>query len=136
MTRDLLTRAGDALLDERRQLTMDELAELSRVGDDAVPSLAALAHEVRLSWAGPNIDIEGILSVKTGGCPEDCHFCSQSAQFDTPVKPVPFLERDEVVAAARETAALGASGFCIVLAVKGPDETADDPDPRPCTGNP
>jgi hypothetical protein len=49
MTRDLLIRAGDALLDERRQLTMDELAELSRVGDDAVPSLAALAHEVRLS---------------------------------------------------------------------------------------
>ncbi|MBS1264719.1 MAG: Biotin synthase [Acidimicrobiaceae bacterium] len=124
MTRDLLTRAGDALLGERRQLTMDELAELSRVGDDAVPSLAALAHEVRLSWAGPNIDIEGILSVKTGGCPEDCHFCSQSAQFDTPVKPVPFLDRDEVVAAARETAALGASEFCIVLAIKGPDETA------------
>tara|TARA_B100001971_G_scaffold60558_1_gene55581 strand:+ start:3357 stop:4292 length:936 start_codon:yes stop_codon:yes gene_type:complete len=102
---------------------MDELAELSRVGDDAVPSLAALAHEVRLSWAGPTIDIEGILSVKTGGCPEDCHFCSQSARFDTPVKAVPFLDRDEVVAAARETAALGASGFCIVLAVKGPDET-------------
>jgi biotin synthase len=102
---------------------MDELAELSRVGDDAVPSLAALAHEVRLSWAGPTVDVEGILSVKTGGCPEDCHFCSQSAQFDTPVKAVPFLDRDEVVAAARETAALGASGFCIVLAVKGPDET-------------
>ena len=123
MTRDLLIRAGDALLDERRQLTMDELAELSRGGDDDVPSLAALAHEVRLSWAGPTVDVEGILSVKTGGCPEDCHFCSQSAQFDTPVKAVPFLDRDEVVAAARETAALGASGFCIVLAVKGPDET-------------
>ncbi len=124
MTRDLLIRAGDALLGERRQLTMDELAELSRVGDDAVPSLAALAHEVRLSWAGPTIDIEGILSLKTGGCPEDCHFCSQSARFDTPVKSVPFLDQDEVVAAAKETAALGASGFCIVLAVKGPDETA------------
>ncbi len=123
MTRDLLIRAGDALLGERRQLTMDELAELSRVGDDAVPSLAALAHEVRLSWAGPTIDIEGILSLKTGGCPEDCHFCSQSARFDTPVKSVPFLDQDEVVAAAKETAALGASGFCIVLAVKGPDET-------------
>ena len=124
MTRDLLIRAGDALLGERRQLTMDELAELSRVGDDAVPSLAALAHEVRLSWAGPTIDIEGILSLKTGGCPEDCHFCSQSARFDTPVKSVPFLDQDEVVAAAKETAALGASGFCIVLAVKSPDETA------------
>jgi biotin synthase len=64
----------------------------------------------------------GILSAKTGGCPEDCHFCSQSSAFDTAVKATPFLDTDEVLAAARETAELGASEFCIVLAVKGPDE--------------
>jgi biotin synthase len=75
-----------------------------------------------LAWAGPTVEVEGILSVQTGGCPEDCHFCSQSAQFDTPVKATPFLDRDEVVAAARETAALGATEFCIVLALRGPDE--------------
>ncbi|MBC8196111.1 MAG: biotin synthase BioB [Acidimicrobiia bacterium] len=124
VSRDLFERAGDALLNERRQLTATELAELSRVDDEAIPSLAALAHDVRLAWMGPTVDIEGILSVKTGGCPEDCHFCSQSAQFDTPVKAVPFLDPDEIVAAAKETAELGASGFCIVLAVKNPDEAA------------
>lgn len=122
MSRDLLTRAGDALLDERRQLAIDELRDLSRLDDVHVPTLAALAHEVRLAWAGPTVEVEGILSVQTGGCPEDCHFCSQSAQFDTPVKATPFLDRDEVVAAARETAALGATEFCIVLALRGPDE--------------
>lgn len=122
MSRDLLTRAGDALLDERRQLAIDELRDLSRLDDVHVPALAALAHEVRLAWAGPTVEVEGILSVQTGGCPEDCHFCSQSAQFDTPVKATPFLDRDEVVAAARETAALGATEFCIVLALRGPDE--------------
>ena len=90
--------------------------------DASVPSLAALAHEVRLAWCGPEVEVEGILSAKTGGCPEDCHFCSQSAQFDTPVKATPFLDTDEVLAAARETAEVGASEFCIVLAVKGPDE--------------
>src|SRR5439155_633103 len=62
------------------------------------------------------------LSAKTGGCPEDCHFCSQSAKFQPPVLATPFLSRDDVLAAARETAALGASEFCIVLAVRGPDE--------------
>ena len=120
--RALLAAAGDALLDERRQLTAGELAALAALPDDSVPALAALAHEVRLSWCGPEVEVEGILSAKTGGCPEDCHFCSQSAQFDTVVQATPFLDREELLAAARETAAIGASEFCIVLAVRGPDE--------------
>jgi biotin synthase len=120
--RHLLAGAGDALLDERRQLTSEELAALAAVPDSAVPALAALAHEVRLAWCGPSVEVEGILSAKTGGCPEDCHFCSQSALFDSPVKATPFLDPNEILAAARETAALGASEFCIVLAVRGPDE--------------
>ena len=121
-TRSLLTAAGDALLDDRRQLTLEELAELAALPDDAVPSLASLAHEVRLAWCGPEVEVEGILSAKTGGCPEDCHFCSQSAKFDTEVQATPFLDTDEVLAAAAETAALGASEFCMVLALRGPDE--------------
>ena len=120
--RTAIRAAEIALLDDRRQLTADELTDLAHVPDASVPSLAALAHEVRLAWCGPEVEIEGILSAKTGGCPEDCHFCSQSASFDTPVKATPFLDTDEVLAAARETAALGASEFCIVLAVRGPDE--------------
>jgi biotin synthase len=114
--------AATALIDERRQLDADELRLLARVPDESVPSLAALAHDVRLAWCGPEVEVEGILSAKTGGCPEDCHFCSQSARFDSPVQATPFLDKDEVLAAARETAALGASEFCIVLAVRGPDE--------------
>jgi biotin synthase len=114
--------ARRALLDERRLLGADELALLAVVPDESVVALAALAHEVRLAWCGPNVEVEGILSAKTGGCPEDCHFCSQSSRFDTPVKATPFLDTDEVLAAAEETAALGASEFCIVLAVRGPDE--------------
>jgi biotin synthase len=121
-TRTRLRDAGGSLLDDRRLLTDDELAALAALPDDAVPSLAALAHEVRLSWCGPEVEVEGILSVKTGGCPEDCHFCSQSSRFASPVQATPFLDLDEVLAAARETAVLGASEFCIVLAVRGPDE--------------
>ena len=121
-----MTRASVALLDERRQLTADELAELAEVDDSAVPSLAALAHEVRLAWAGPVVEVEGILSAKTGGCGEDCHFCSQSAVFDTQVKATPFLDTEEVLAAARETAELGATEFCMVLAVRGPDRRTMD----------
>ncbi len=121
-SRELLSAAGDALLGEGRQLTAEELAGLAALPADAVPALASLAHEVRLARNGPTVEVEGILSAKTGGCPEDCHFCSQSAQFDTVVQATPFLDTGEVLAAARETAALGASEFCLVLAVRGPDE--------------
>jgi biotin synthase len=120
--RTVLATAERALLDERRLLTADELTALAALPDGAVMALASLAHQVRLAWCGPAVEIEGILSAKTGGCPEDCHFCSQSARFDTPVKATPFLDTDEVLTAARETAALGASEFCLVLAVRGPDE--------------
>ena len=120
--RSLLSEAGTALLGEHRELTPGELARLSELPPESVPSLASLAHEVRLAWCGPEVELEGIISAKTGGCPEDCGFCSQSARFESPVKATPFMDDDEVVAAARETAALGASEFCLVLAVRGPDE--------------
>ena len=82
--RAAIRAAEVALLDERRQLTADELVALADVPDSSVPALAALAHEVRLAWCGDTVEVEGILSAKTGGCPEDCHFCSQSASFESP----------------------------------------------------
>ncbi|MDQ1671140.1 MAG: biotin synthase, partial [Actinomycetota bacterium] len=76
--------------------------------------------EVRLRWCGPEVEVEGIVSVKTGGCPEDCHFCSQSGLFQSPVRSA-WLDIPSLVRAAKETAATGASEFCIVAAVRGPD---------------
>jgi biotin synthase len=121
-TAELLADARRALLDDRRQLTLGELAALAAlpVGEDH--ALAELAHEVRLARCGDMVEVEGILSAKTGGCPEDCQFCSQSSRYDSPVRAIPLLSHDEVLAAARETAALGASEFCLVYAVRGPDE--------------
>lgn len=124
--RTAIRAAGVALLDERRQLSLEELTVLADVPDSAVPALASLAHEVRLEWCGDTVEVEGILSAKTGGCPEDCHFCSQSAKFESPVQAMPFLDTADVLAAARETAELGATEFCIVLAIRGPDERTMD----------
>jgi biotin synthase len=67
------------------------------------------------------VEVEGIISLKTGGCPEDCHFCSQSGQFSSPVRSV-WLDIPSLVEAAQQTAATGATEFCIVAAVRGPDE--------------
>ena len=96
------------------------LAVLS-LPDEDLPAGLELAHEVRLRWCGPEVEVEGIVSVKTGGCPEDCHFCSQSGLFTSPVRAV-WLDIPALVEAARQTAATGATEFCIVAAVRGPDE--------------
>ncbi|HEU0171561.1 MAG TPA: hypothetical protein VFR26_08925, partial [Acidimicrobiales bacterium] len=74
----LIDAARRALVDDRRQLTLDELAALAALPHD-VPALADAAHAVRVAWCGDTVEVEGILSAKTGGCPEDCHFCSQSS---------------------------------------------------------
>src|SRR3954468_1323137 len=93
--------------------------------DDAVGDALQLAHEVRLRWCGPEVEVEGIVSVKTGGCPEDCHFCSQSGLFTSPVRAA-WLDIPALVEAARQTAATGATEFCIVAAVRGPDRRLMD----------
>ena len=124
--RHLISDARTALLEDERDLKLEELAALAELPDDHVPSLAALAHEVRLARNGSTVEVEGILSAKTGGCPEDCSFCSQSSKFDSPVRPTPILDLDEILAAARETAELGASEFCIVAALRGPDQRMID----------
>jgi biotin synthase len=120
--RRVLSAASDALLDERRLLTEDELVELAALPDGLVGAMAALAHQVRLDRCGPEVSVEGIVSAKTGACPEDCHFCSQSASYPTTVKATPFLSDDEIFRAADEARAAGAAEFCLVLAVRGPDE--------------
>jgi biotin synthase len=122
--RALLANTERALLDDRRPLDGPELAALAALPEEHVPALAATAHQVRLAWCGPEVEVEGILSAKTGGCPEDCSFCSQSARFGgSPVKATPMLDPDEILRAAEATAEVpGASEFCIVLAVRGPSE--------------
>ncbi|MBW3577206.1 MAG: biotin synthase BioB [Actinobacteria bacterium] len=103
-------------------IEVDAAFALAELGDDHLDDLLALAHRVRLAWAGPEVSLESIVSAKTGGCPEDCAFCSQSSVFPSPVKPQPLLDPDEVAAAAREAQDSGATEFCLVFAVRGPDE--------------
>jgi biotin synthase len=117
----ILAAARERVLEQGLGLDEAGVLEVLRLPDEAVPDALGLAHEVRMRWCGPEVEVEGIVSLKTGGCPEDCHFCSQSGQFTSPVRSV-WLNIPELVEAARATAATGATEFCIVAAVRGPDE--------------
>jgi biotin synthase len=117
----ILDVAREQVLERGVGLREDQVLEVLRLDDGAIDAALALAHEVRMRWCGPEVEVEGIVSVKTGGCPEDCHFCSQSGRFESPVRAVR-LDIPSLVEAARQTAATGATEFCIVAAVRGPDE--------------
>jgi biotin synthase len=122
MTPPALARAETALLDERRPLTREEVLAVAHLPLDALPDLVALAHRVRLEYCGPAVELESLINAKSGACPEDCAFCSQSARYSTGIDVYPFLDLDEVLEAARATSDAGATQFCIVVAVRGPSE--------------
>jgi biotin synthase len=117
---DILATARRQVLEEGTGLSEAQVLEVLRLPDDALDELLELAHQVRMRWCGPEVEVEGIISLKTGGCPEDCHFCSQSGLFDSPVRSA-WLDVPSLVEAAKQTAKTGATEFCIVAAVRGPD---------------
>src|ERR1700760_3318046 len=121
MTDDILAVARTQVLEGGVGLDEAQTLDVLRLSEERVPEALELAHEVRMRWCGPEVEVEGIVSVKTGGCPEDCHFCSQSGRFETPVRAIR-LDVPSLVEAARQTAATGATEFCLVAAVRGPDE--------------
>lgn len=118
---DILTRARAKVLEQGIGLSESEILEILQLPDSEITAALEVAHEVRMRWCGPEVEVEGIVSLKTGGCPEDCHFCSQSGLFSSPVRSA-WLDIPSLVEAAVQTAASGASEFCIVAAVRGPDE--------------
>jgi biotin synthase len=120
-TTDILDDARQQVLERGEALTYEQLVAVLQTSDDQLQELLTLAHDVRMKWCGPDVEIEGIVSLKTGGCPEDCHFCGQSGHFMSPVRST-WLNVPEMVEAARQTRETGATKFCIVAAVRGPDE--------------
>jgi len=118
---DILTEARQQVLERGEGLSRDQVLRVLQLPDERLEELLALAHEVRMRWCGPEVEVEGIISLKTGGCPEDCHFCSQSGLFASPVRSA-WLDVPSLVEAAKQTAKSGATEFCIVAAVRGPDE--------------
>jgi len=118
---DILEIARDQVLRRGIGFDRDQTLEVLQLPDDRIDDLLAVAHDVRMAWCGPEVEVEGIISLKTGGCPEDCHFCSQSGLFASPVRAAR-LDIPSLVEAAKQTAKTGATEFCIVAAVRGPDE--------------
>jgi len=76
----------------------------------------------RNHFAPNKVQISTLLSIKTGGCPENCSYCPQSARYQTGLKKEPLMALEEVLAAATKAKEAGASRFCMGAAWRGPKD--------------
>lgn len=104
----------------RRDWTVSEVvALLGRPMNDLIFE----AHAIHRQHFDPNrVQLSQLLSIKTGGCPEDCKYCPQSARYDTELKAEKLLEIEAVLAEARAAKANGATRFCMGAAWRSPKE--------------
>ena len=102
----------------RNDWTVDEVRALFALPFNDLLHTAQRAHRQHFD---PNaVQISTLLSVKTGGCPEDCSYCPQSIRYETDVNNDPLMELDEVVAQATLAKSKGATRFCMGAAWRSP----------------
>jgi len=99
----------------------EALAVLASPDEELLAVLDA-SFRVRQRYHGRDVRIHVLRNAKSGLCPEDCAFCSQSVKFHTGVDRYPLQSVEQLVAGAREAAALGAVKYCMVTSTRGPSE--------------
>ena len=104
----------------RNDWTREEIAELFERPFTELVLRAAETH--RTHHAPGEVQLCTLLSIKTGGCPEDCGYCSQSAHADTGLKAEKLMDAAAVIAAAREAKAHGSQRFCMGAAWREPKD--------------
>src|SRR5437879_4352123 len=98
-------------------------AEVANLFDLLFTELVFRAAEVHRAHHAPEeVQLCTLLSIKTGGCPEDCGYCSQSAHAKTGLKAEKLMDVDAVLAAAREARAAGSQRFCMGAAWREPKD--------------
>ena len=98
-------------LDQKNNWTLEELKTKYNLPFN---DLLWEAHQIHRKYHDPNkVQISTLISVKTGGCPEDCKYCSQSIRYDTDIELEKTLSLEEVLKHAREAKKSGASRFCM-----------------------
>lgn len=91
--------------------------------DKPLMDLVQQAHAVhRQHWPAGDIELAALLSVKTGGCPEDCGYCPQSIHHDTGVEASKLMAPDAVLESARAAQSAGATRFCMGAAWRSPND--------------
>ncbi|HEY4310312.1 MAG TPA: biotin synthase BioB [Pirellulales bacterium] len=104
------------------QVTTDEALAIMRASDDELLDCVAAAFRLRQRWFGKTVQLYFLMNAKSGLCPEDCSYCSQSKVSEAEIPRYNILSRDKLLDGARIAAERGAKTYCIVISARGPNE--------------
>ncbi|TAJ90797.1 biotin synthase BioB [bacterium] len=102
--------------------TREEMSEVLGAPNERLPELLAAAFRVRHHYFGRRVQIHVLQNAKSGLCPEDCHYCSQSSISKAPVDKYPLLPRERLLEGAFRAKAAGAVRYCMVNSGRGPTQ--------------
>jgi biotin synthase len=94
--------------------------------DEELPELLTAAFRVRQRYFGKKVQIHVLKNIKSGLCPEDCHYCSQSSVSEAPIDRYPLLPREKLLEAAVKAKEAGAIRYCMVASGRSPTERETD----------
>lgn len=101
-------------------LNRDEMISVLHAPDERLPELLDAAFRVRRHYFGKRVQIHVLMNAKSGLCPEDCHYCSQSSVSTAPIDKYPLLPRERLLEGARRAKEAGAIRYCMVNSGRGP----------------
>lgn len=100
----------------------DELEKILHWPDDQVDGLLSAAENLREEHFGSTVKLKFLMNAKSGLCPEDCNYCSQSSVSDAEIEKYSWRSVDELLEGARQAQELDSSRYCIVASGRGPSE--------------
>ncbi len=103
-------------------LSREEMRAVLATPDERVPELLEAAFRVRRHYFGKRVQIHMLMNAKSGLCPEDCHYCSQSSVSNAPIDKYPLVSREKLLEGAKKAKAAGAVRFCVVNSGRGPTD--------------
>ena len=103
-------------------LTREQALSILKAPDVDVLSILSAGFRIRHQHFGKSVQLYFLMSAKSGLCPEDCNYCSQSKISEAPVPKYNILKRDDLMEAARLASERGAKTYCLVISARGPNE--------------
>ncbi len=100
-------------------LTREEALFILRLENQYLLHLLSWTDKIRQTFAGNSIDLCSVINARSGGCTEDCSFCSQSIHFSTGIEAYPLLPIETMIEGAKMAKSSGATKFCLATSGKG-----------------
>jgi biotin synthase len=116
------TSLAERVIDGHR-LTFDEALSILQAPDDDLLDIMAAAFQIRRRYWGKGVQLYFLMNAKSGLCPEDCSYCSQSKVSEAEIPRYNLLSRDKLLDGARLAAERNSKTYCIVISARGPSES-------------